>query len=275
MYNQKTAFMGAFIGDYQGSVFEFHYSGDFSFSFDNKKCRLTDDSMMTFAVMDLLTDKGETFTDDDVLFFFKKWYAKNPFAGYGDNFRRFLCGVSTRNDSYGDGAPMRISPVGHFAKNEKEAIDLSLRITRISHDHPESYRAAILLSRLIYFARHGADKRQLKEIASREYRLFASLEAIREDNHFSSCVDASCMKNMPQALSFFFLTNSFDECLRASVSSGGDCDTNAAIACSLAEVFYKESLINHKLRVLDYVIAKNDKDMMRLLTDEKVIAKFH
>lgn len=67
------------------------------------------------------------------------------------------------------------------------------------------------------------------------------------------------------ALSFFFLTNSFDECLRASVSSGGDCDTNAAIACSLAEAFYNEDLIEHKRRILSSPFVKNDKDIIRLL----------
>ncbi len=266
MDNENTTFMGAIIGDYQGSVFEFHYTGNYHFSFDNEKCHLTDDSMMTLAVMDLLTDKGNAFTDDDVLFYFRKWYSKNPNAGYGKSFTRLLLGLPSRRDSYGDGAAMRISPAGYFAKNEKEAIDLARRITRPTHNHIESYRAAILLARLIYLARKGATKNELKKVATKEYRLFSSLSAIQEDNHFSDCFDASCMKNMPQALSAFFLTNSFDECLRASVSSGGDCDTNAAIACSLAEAYYNEDLTEHKRRILNSPFVKNDKDIIRLLT---------
>lgn len=265
MDNENITFMGAIIGDYQGSVFEFHYTGNYYFSFDNENCHLTDDSMMTLAVMDLLRDKGSTFADDDVLFYFRKWYSKNPNAGYGRSFARLLAGLPSRRDSYGDGAAMRISPVGYFAKDEKEAIDLAYRITRPTHNHIESYRAATLLARLIFLARKGASKDELKEVATKEYCLFSSLSAIQEDNHFSACFDASCMKNMPQALSFFFLTNSFDECLRASVSSGGDCDTNAAIACSLAEAFYNEDLIEHKRRILNSPFVKNDKDIIRLL----------
>ena len=56
-----------------------------------------------------------------------------------------------------------------------------------------------------------------------------------------------CQVTVPQALYCFFESNSFEDCLRTTISIGGDCDTTAAISCAIAEAFYSwipEELVN-------------------------------
>ena len=52
--------------------------------------------------------------------------------------------------------------------------------------------------------------------------------------------DESCQVTLPQALYCFLISNSFEDCLRTTISIGGDCDTTAAISCAIAEAYYKE-----------------------------------
>ena len=50
--------------------------------------------------------------------------------------------------------------------------------------------------------------------------------------------DETCQVTVPQAISCFLEANSFEETIRLAVSIGGDSDTIAAIAGSIAESFY-------------------------------------
>ena len=49
-----------------------------------------------------------------------------------------------------------------------------------------------------------------------------------------------CQVTVPQALYCFLISKDFEDCLRTTISIGGDCDTTAAISCAIAEAFYKQ-----------------------------------
>lgn len=49
---------------------------------------------------------------------------------------------------------------------------------------------------------------------------------------------ASCQGSVPQALVAFFSSTDFEDAIRNAISIGGDSDTIAAIAGSLAEAHY-------------------------------------
>ena len=40
--------------------------------------------------------------------------------------------------SWGNGAPMRVSPVGHLARDEVQLLDLAAQSAAVSHDHPDA-----------------------------------------------------------------------------------------------------------------------------------------
>ena len=79
--------LGAVIGDIIGSQFEFiNYTSknqmfkEFDFHFYTDKCKPTDDTTLTIAVLDCLMNKkpyAETF---------KEYARKYPLAGYGSSF---------------------------------------------------------------------------------------------------------------------------------------------------------------------------------------------
>ena len=63
---------------------------------------------------------------------------------------------------------------------------------------------------------------------------FDYYDLIRDFRH----LEETCQATVPQALFCFLISNSFEDCLRTTISIGGDCDTTAAISCAIAEAFY-------------------------------------
>ena len=61
-----------------------------------------------------------------------------------------------------------------------------------------------------------------------------TLDEIREDYDFYEI----CQKSVPQAFEAFFESTSFEDAIRNAISIGGDSDTIAAIAGSIAEAYY-------------------------------------
>ena len=49
----------------------------------------------------------------------------------------------------------------------------------------------------------------------------------------------TCQASIPIAFAAFYESSSFEDTIRNAVSMGGDCDTNACIAGSIAEAYYE------------------------------------
>ena len=60
------------------------------------------------------------------------------------------------------------------------------------------------------------------------------LDEIRETYKFNE----TCQDTVPQALQAFFESTNFEDAIRNAISIGGDSDTLAAIAGSVAEAYY-------------------------------------
>ena len=73
--------------------------------------------------------------------------------------------------------------------------------------------------------------------------------------------DSSCEKTVPLAIYCFLISKDFEDCLRTTVSIGGDTDTLCAVSCAIAESYYK--VIPEKLK--DFVIRKLPKDFLSIL----------
>ena len=116
--------LGAIIGDIVGSRFEYKEHKSKEFSFFDKKCKFTDDSVMTIAVayaLSLIKDlNDEQKLKQTVIRCMKEIGQKYPHCGYGTFFQQWIFEESKPRDSFGNGAAMRISPVGLICKNESE-----------------------------------------------------------------------------------------------------------------------------------------------------------
>ena len=150
--------IGAIIGDVVGSAYEFNNIRIKNFPIEKELCSKTDDSVLTLAVIDSLVN------DLDIVSAFKKWFKKYPMAGYGNRFTEWCLSDSTKPyNSFGNGAAMRISPVGWFAKSEDEVKSLSRRITECTHNHPEGIKGAEVVSMCIYYALNNKSKDEIRK----------------------------------------------------------------------------------------------------------------
>jgi type I restriction enzyme M protein len=230
--------IGAIVGDVAGSRFEWRNIKTKEFDLLADGCRFTDDSVMTLAVCDALLscrDKRDDLGAQAVRRL-QEYGRAYPDAGYGTSFWRWLKAEHPRPyNSWGNGAAMRVSGCGWTAGSVEEAAALSRAVTEVTHNHPEGLKGAEAVAVAVYLARTGADLPTIRShITGRYYALDFTLDQIRDGYTF----DVSCQGSVPQALEAFFESRGFEDAVRNAVSIGGDSDTIAAIAGSVAEAYY-------------------------------------
>lgn len=227
--------IGAIIGDVVGSRFEFNNIKTKEFDLIAKDSVFTDDTVLTISVMDWLLHKKDNSKNVSISYL-QKWARKYPNAGYGNMFIYWK--DKTNPEPYhscGNGSAMRISGVGWVSDEIDEIKALSDAITGVTHNHREGLKGAFVVAQLISMARQGKSKMEMKLFAKQFYNLdFDYTELVRTYVHGPE----TCQATVPQALYCFFISNSFEDCLRTTISIGGDCDTTAAISCAIAEAFY-------------------------------------
>ena len=245
---------GAIIGDVVGSRFEFDNYKAKDFEMFGKGCEFTDDSVMTLAVAKALNACEESI-DYEV---FKRELVKvmhevgmrYPHCGYGGRFRVWMMKNQTEPyNSFGNGSAMRVAPVGWYANSLEECEALAAATAEVTHNHPEGVKGAVAVAGAIYLARTGHTMEEIKEYIQRFYTIDFTLDEIREDYDFYE----TCQESVPQALEAFFEAADFEDAIRNAISIGGDSDTIAAIAGSIAEAFYgaDEDLKRTALSYLD------------------------
>jgi len=238
--------IGAILGDIIGSRFEFD-RGDKTkdFTLFTYESEYTDDTVMTVAVAEALlktygmslTSLDEKKVKDDLINSMKKWGRKYPFAGYGGRFIGWLMGDSTEPyNSYGNGSAMRVSPAGWLYDTLEETRKVARWTAEVTHNHPEGIKGAESVAAVMFLARTGHSKEEIREYVTREfgYDLSRTCDEIRPLYHHVE----SCQETVPEAMTAFFEGESFEDVIRTAVSLGGDCDTLTDIAGAMAEAFY-------------------------------------
>lgn len=226
---------GASIGDVVGSRWEFNNIKTKDFELFGKGCYATDDTVMTCAVADVLVNKKQN-NKDKIIDTLKKWGKKYPDAGYGGHFYNWVLGSDREPyNSYGNGSAMRVSAAGWIGKTEKEIKNLSRKVTEVTHNHPEGIKGAEITAMCIYYARNGKSRDFIRQYVEQYYNLDFDYEELRKTYKHAEEI---CQNTVPQAIYCFLISHSFEDCLRTTISIGGDCDTTAAISCAIAEAYY-------------------------------------
>ncbi len=230
---------GAIIGDIAGSRFEFNNRKAKDFELFTRECGFTDDTVMTLAVAEALLRQEKINDYDefkrmltDVMHTVGKRY---PDCGYGGRFLLWIMRDYTEPyNSYGNGSAMRVSPVVWFADSLEECEKIAKATAEVTHNHPEGIKGAVSVAGAIYLARTNHTMEAIKEYVSRFYTIDFTLDEIREDYDFYE----TCQQSVPQAFEAFFESTGFEDTIKNAVSIGGDSDTIAAIAGSVAEAYY-------------------------------------
>jgi len=223
--------LGSIVGDYLGSVHEFHAPKRKDFVLLDPRCTVTDDSILTLAVAEWLMDGCDLATR------FHALVAEFPSAGWGGMFLSWARSQSREPyNSYGNGAAMRVAPVGWAFASLEETLEAAAASSRVTHDHPEGIKGAQATAAAVFLARTTHDKDLIRDEITRRfgYDLGRSLEAIRPAYGF----DETCQRTVPEAITAFLEANDFEDAVRNAISLGGDADTLACIAGGIAHAYF-------------------------------------
>lgn len=223
--------LGAIIGDIAGSIYEFNNHKSREFKFFGPGADFTDDTVCTIAVADaLLHGKPPA----DALY---EWCNRYPGRGYGGMFGRWIQWPGGRPyNSYGNGAAMRVSPAGLLGRTLEETLDMTRKVTEVTHNHPEGLKGAAATAHAIFLARAGKAPEHIREAIQSEYgyNLARTVDEIRPNYRFNE----TCQGTVPEALICALDAKDFEDAIRNAISIGGDSDTVAAIAGGVAEALF-------------------------------------
>ena len=233
---KKIPMLGAIVGDIVGSPYEFYNTKSPSFELFTPQSYFTDDSVMTLAVAKWLIE-DEAHTIHYLIYCMQELGNRYPRAGYGGNFMDWLrMDEPQPYNSWGNGAGMRVSPVGLYANTLDEALALAALTASVSHNHPEGVKGAQAIATSVFLCKEGKSKQEIKEYVEKifDYNLNRRIADIRPTYDF----DVSCQGSVPEAIIAFLEGNSFEEVIRLAISLGGDSDTIGAMAGAIAACMY-------------------------------------
>lgn len=239
--------LGAIYGDKAGSIYEFAQVKSVQ-TIDIDKIDLTssfysDDTIETIAVMDAIINNRDY---DEMLKQYILSYEdyKPDFSPYfktsfSPNAISWAKGKG-RSDSIGNGAMMRISPIGFLFDTEEEIRKQARLATIPSHNSLEAIDCATTIALMIYYFRKGLDREEVYK------RLDLSVE-YKPFIRFNS----TCGETLGNCLYALYHSNSFEDAIIRVLSMGGDTDTNGCIVGAVAEAMYGMSQEQKALAQMD------------------------
>lgn len=249
----RASFIGLAIGDALGAPVEFMTAGEIAAKYGIlkeiagggwlrlKPGNVTDDTEMSLCIARALATPGS-------------W----PLRGIADNFATWLkskpvdvgatCRRGIRNYMLmgtletpfnewdaGNGAVMRMLPVALFTLGDERLMaDCAVAQAHLTHNHPLSDAACVVMGKLIHLALLGASKNRLRhelELLFRDHEKFRF-------HAYKGLSTGFVVDTLQTVLYHFFRGRDFEECLVDTVNRGGDADTTGAIVGALAGAYY-------------------------------------
>ncbi len=240
--------LGAIIGDLAGSIYEFEQVKKvFPVKVDKlieNNAFYSDDTILTIAILDAIINHGE-YSDylkkyaleynDRLPNFCKKDGClkggdeiKNKYFEhmFSPNFAKWARGEGD-GKSRGNGAMMRISPVGFMFNSISEVKRQASLATKPSHNSKEALSSAKVIALIIYYARLGLGKEEI----IKKLGLKIIKPTIEKFNY-------TCKDTIDICLFSLFTSDNFEQAITKTLSFGGDTDTNAAIVGGMAEALF-------------------------------------
>ena len=254
--NKLNLILGAISGDVIGSAYEWNNVKTTDFDIFGRSFEFTDDSVLTFATMDVLLN------DKDYAETYQQYARKYPGRGYGGRFKSWINSDNPKPyNSWGNGSAMRVSPVGWACNTMEEVMAEAKKSAEVTHNHPEGIKGAQAAAVAVFMARTGGSKDDIKNFISEtfEYDLNRKIDDIRPRFRF----DESCQGTVPESIIAFLESSDYETSIKLAISLGGDSDTIACITGGIAEAFYKEI----PMHIIDKVIQVLPPDILDLINE--------
>jgi poly(ADP-ribose) glycohydrolase ARH3 len=230
----------------------------------------TDDTAMAIGLAQSLTELGRL-DPQHLGDTFRSNYQREPWRGYAQGPPALFWQVSRHGlpyaevarqlfggqGSYGNGAAMRIAPLGLFYHDAADLYEQAERSATVTHAHPIGVDGAAVLARAIAQAVQLGPQRtfpsdwfieELVDLA-RTPDMRDKLEMVR-DLLGQDCPaqlaaprlgqNVTAQGSVPFALyAFLRHPHSFEECLFCAILNGGDRDTLGAMACAVSGAYLR------------------------------------
>lgn len=233
---------GAIIGDLAGSIYEYSQLKEIeSIVTDeliSKDSFFSDDTILTIAVLDAIMN-GCSYEDYLRIYIDKyKDYKPNfsPYfkSSFSPGLIKWSRGLSNGN-SCGNGALMRISPVGYMFDTYDDVVKNAIKATIPSHDSEEAVESAKVVALIIFYLNSGMDIHDIFEMM----KIKVKYEPFKKFN-------TTCSETLGNCLYALYNSTSFDDAIKKTLLMGGDTDTNCCIVGGMAAAMYgvSDEMIN-------------------------------
>lgn len=250
----KSKFLGSLIGTAVGD------------SLGAGGRRYTDDTAMMIGVAESLIENKGFHAEHMTQTFIRNYYAE-PWRGYGPGppaiFQMVKSGLNWREaaekiypgGSYGNGAAMRVAPIGLFYYDDLDELKkITCQSSRITHTHPLGMEGAALQACAVAIAvraepssldKHNFLDKLSNLIETDEYReklrsikilLRESAGEARVITELGNTVEA--FNSVPISIYSFLANSGFKAALDYALSLGGDRDTISAMTGAIAGACY-------------------------------------
>ena len=212
-------------------MYEWHNHRTKEFELFSPQCFFTDDSVLTIALADSILT-STPYADN-----LRRFYHLYPDRGYGGGFHQWARHPSAKPyNSWGNGAAMRISPIGFAYDDLPTVLEKAREATEITHNHPEGIKGGQAIAAAIFLARSGTSKAEIQRFIEErfQYDFRRSIDDLRPTFRF----DESSQGTVPPALLAFYESVDYEDAIRTAISLGGDSDTLACITGGVAQAFY-------------------------------------
>ncbi len=213
--------LGAIIGDFIGSSWEgaepFRFQGELV----NAASSFTDDTVLT------ITTAYAWATGQEPAAKYRETILDYPHLGFSEALLNWAEGVDEQQHfNTGNGAAIRVSPVALFAGSSDHAIELARTSAMATHYHRLAILQAELTGAATFLAHRNHTPAQIRQFATARYARIYRLPRLEQPWQWQSvitAIDIACS------------TRSFDACMRACISAGGDVDSVCAMAGAISE----------------------------------------
>ena len=225
---------GAIIGDLAGSIYEYEQLKKVQSIKMNKLIEenafFSDDTILTIAIKDAILH------NKDYDYYIRKYIQE--YKEYKPNFKPYFKYPFSQNlikwsksnsigESRGNGAMMRISPVGYMFDKEEDVINNAEQATIPSHNSKEAIDCAKTIALIIFYLRKGIP---LEEIYNK-LNIKVNYKPFTKFNY-------TCEDTIDNCLFALYKSTGFEDAISKTLLMGGDTDTNCAIVGSMAEALY-------------------------------------
>jgi poly(ADP-ribose) glycohydrolase ARH3 len=258
--------LGLAVGDALGAKFEAQSAEsvrarfpttEHLIAYPTEEIWYTDDTQMAIGVCEALIERGEIVEDVLCRAFVANYV---PSRGYGRGARAVLDAMEDRRDykevaerhfpggSFGNGAAMRVAPVGLLFHNDRRRLWDQARLSALpTHLHPLGIEGGQLLALAV------ALSTEMKSFDRSAF--FAELKTACQSSEYGSKLEEAAqvqapadlaalgnrieaLHSVPTAIASFALTpESFEETICNVIFLGGDTDTLAAMAGALSGAY--------------------------------------